>query len=67
MPGYGCARGDSFAVSRPVPDPATLQQQVRALEAERNERRATIERQFTSRQARIKLKKHYPVVKTEMN
>jgi len=40
----------------------TLEQRVSALEAERNARRATIEWQFTSPQARIKLKKLYPVL-----
>jgi len=49
-------------LSRPVPDTATLEQRVVALEAERNERRATIDWQFTNRQARVKLKKLYPVV-----
>lgn len=47
-------------LSRPVPDTATLQQRVQALEAERNENRATIDWQFTARQARIKLKRLYP-------
>jgi len=49
-------------LSRPVPDTATLEQRVRALEIERNSRRATIDWQFTNRQARVKLKKLYPVV-----
>jgi transposase len=40
---------------------------LRALEAERNERHATIEWQFTARQARVKLKRLYPVVRTELN
>jgi hypothetical protein len=44
-------------LSRPVGDMTTLEQRVSALEAERNARRATIEWQFTSPQARIKLKK----------
>jgi len=48
-------------LSRRVPDIQTLQQRVGALEAERNERRATIEWQFTNKQARVKLKKLYPV------
>jgi hypothetical protein len=48
-------------LSRPVPDMATLQQRVGALENERNERRATMEWQFTARQARVKLKKLYPI------
>jgi hypothetical protein len=46
---------------RPVPDTAALEQRVRALEAERNARHATIEWQFTARQARVKLKQLYPV------
>jgi hypothetical protein len=49
-------------LSRPVPDKATLQQRVQALEAERNTRHATIEWQFTPRDARFKLKRLYPVV-----
>jgi hypothetical protein len=49
-------------LSRPVGDMTTLEQRVSALEAERNARRATIEWQFTSPQARIKLKKLYPVL-----
>jgi hypothetical protein len=36
-------------LSRPVGDPATLEQRVRALEAERNERQATIDLRFTNR------------------
>ena len=49
-------------LSRPVPDTATLLQRVQAREAERNARHATIAWQFTARQARIKLKRLYPVV-----
>ncbi|HEX9057958.1 MAG TPA: IS630 family transposase [Ktedonobacterales bacterium] len=49
-------------LSRPVPDSATLQQRVKALEEERNAQRATIDWQFTNQQARIKLKKLYPVL-----
>jgi hypothetical protein len=51
-------------LSRPVPDMQSLQQRVGALEGERNARRATIDWQFTSRQARFKLKRLYPVVHT---
>jgi hypothetical protein len=51
-------------LSRPVSDTATLEPRVRALEAERNARRATIEWQLTNRQARVKLKRLYPVVNT---
>jgi hypothetical protein len=49
-------------LSRPVPDTQTLKQRVLALETERNEHQAIIEWQFTNRQARVKLKKLYPVV-----
>jgi hypothetical protein len=49
-------------LSRPVADTATLKGRVKALEDERNARRATIKWQFTNRQARVKLKKLYPVV-----
>ncbi len=49
-------------LSRPVSDTPTLEQRVRALEAERNGRRATIDWQFTNRQARVKLKSLYPVL-----
>jgi DDE superfamily endonuclease len=50
-------------LSRPVGDLATLERRVGALEQERNARRATIDWQFTPRQARVTLKKLYPVVK----
>lgn len=53
-------------LSRPVPDTATLEQRVRALEDERNARHATIDWQFTNKQARVKLKKLYPVVKNQL-
>lgn len=49
-------------LSRPVPDTATLERRVSALEDERNARRATIDWQFSNQQARVKLKKLYPVV-----
>jgi hypothetical protein len=45
----------------------TLQQRVLALEAERNERRATINWQFTSHQARVKLKRLYPAVQSHQD
>jgi hypothetical protein len=50
-------------LSRPVDDVATLERRVGALEEERNARGATIDWQFTTRQARVKLKKLYPVAK----
>lgn len=49
-------------LSRPVPESATLQQRVKALEDERNVEKATIDWQFTNKQARVKLKKLYPVL-----
>src|SRR5262249_42863500 len=47
-------------LSRPVPDTATLQRRVAALEDERNARKATIDWQVTNRHARVKLAKLYP-------
>jgi hypothetical protein len=52
-------------LSRPVGDLPTVEQRVTALEVERNARQATIDWQFSSRQARIKLKHVYPVVQTQ--
>jgi DDE superfamily endonuclease len=52
-------------LSRPVGDRASLTQRAQALETERNARHATIEWQFTTRQARSTLKKLYPVVITQ--
>jgi hypothetical protein len=52
-------------LSRPVGDLPSLEQRLRALEVERNAPRARIEWQFTSRQARIKLKRLYPVVRNQ--
>jgi hypothetical protein len=49
-------------LSRPAPDKETLEQRLRALEAERNVRQATIDWRFTARQARVKLKRLYPQV-----
>jgi hypothetical protein len=54
-------------LSRPVPDMATLEQRVRALENERNARHATIDWQFTNRQARVKLRRLYPVVQGHLD
>ncbi|HEV8193003.1 MAG TPA: IS630 family transposase [Ktedonobacterales bacterium] len=54
-------------LSRPVADKVTLQQRVLALEAERNERRATSNWQFTSHQARVKLKRLYPAVQSHQD
>lgn len=54
-------------LSRPVGDMETLERRVKTLEEERNARYATIEWQFTNRQARVKLKKLYPVVKARVD
>ena len=40
---------------------------MRALEDERNTRHATIDWQFTNRQARVKLKQLYPVVEAPLD
>jgi hypothetical protein len=50
-----------------VGDRATLEERVQALEAERNAQHVTIEWQFTARQARVKLKKLYPVATTHLD
>lgn len=50
----GCLR-------RRVPDEATLQERVQALEAERNTQHATIHWRFTSTEARTKLAHLYPI------
>ena len=49
-------------LSWPPQNTTTLQQRARALESERNARRATIEWQTTNRQARLNRKAHSPVV-----
>jgi hypothetical protein len=49
------------ALSRRLEDEAALRRQVLAVETERNEHRRGIAWQFTSRDARIKLEKLYPV------
>jgi hypothetical protein len=54
-------------LSRPVGDVETLERRVGALEEERNARGATIDWQFTPRQARVKIKKLYPVVKNRVD
>ncbi|HEV8191678.1 MAG TPA: IS630 family transposase [Ktedonobacterales bacterium] len=51
--------------SRPVGDTGALEQRVRALELERNARRATVDWQFTNKQARVKLKRLYPTVNAQ--
>lgn len=43
-----------------IPDEENLKREVKALEDERNEKQATVNWQFTSQDARIKLKRLYP-------
>lgn len=49
------------ALSRRLPDEAALRRQVLAVETERNHQRRGIAWQFTSREARVKLERLYPV------
>ena len=49
------------ALSRRLRDEAALRRQVSAVETERNQQRRGISWQFTSRDARIKLERLYPV------
>jgi hypothetical protein len=49
---------------RRIPDEATLKQEVAAYEHERNQARATINWQFTSQDARVKLQRLYPSIST---
>jgi transposase len=49
-------------LDRRIPDEATLQREVQAYEKRRNDARATIEWQFTSRDARMKLHHLYPSI-----
>jgi DDE superfamily endonuclease len=50
-------------LARPIPDPETLQRQALAWETKRNTAQATVSWHFTAADARIKLKRLYPVVK----
>jgi hypothetical protein len=47
-----------------IPDEATLKMQIAALQAERNAASATVNWRFTSPNARVKLKRLYPVTST---
>lgn len=49
-------------LDRRIPDVPTLQQEASAWEGERNSERAVINWQFTTKDARIKLKSLYPVI-----
>jgi hypothetical protein len=48
-------------LSRRLPDEAALRRQVSTVETERNQQRRSITWQFTSRDARVKLSRLYPV------
>jgi DDE superfamily endonuclease len=54
-------------LSRPVGDLLTLTRRVRALETERNRERRAISWQFTTTDARKKLNRLYPPLKTELD
>ena len=47
-------------LDRRIPDEEPLKREVKAYEARRNEARATIDWQFTTRDARVKLHRLYP-------
>ena len=49
-------------LERRIPDKATLQQEVAAWESQRNVRSCTVDWQFTTADARIKLKRLYPSI-----
>lgn len=51
-------------LDRPIPDEETLKRELKAYEDKRNQARATIDWQFTSRDARIKLHRLYPSIST---
>jgi hypothetical protein len=53
------------ALSRRLPDEAALRREVSAVETERNAQRRGIRWQFTSRDARRKLERLYPVKEDE--
>jgi len=50
-----------------IPDMVTLENETSAWENERNTQEATVEWRFTTDDARIKLKKLYPVIRLEEN
>ena len=47
-------------LSRRIPDQQTLKREVQAWQNRRNEQRVTVKWQFTTEDARIKLKRLYP-------
>lgn len=60
MPEVEIAVLSSQCLDRRIPDLETLTIEVAAWEEERNRAATTIDRRFTSEDARIRLKRHYP-------
>lgn len=52
-------------LDRRIPDKAALEEEAAAWETERNARRVTVDWQFTTADARIKLKRLYPALKVQ--
>jgi hypothetical protein len=52
-------------LSRRLPDTATLQREVTAWEQRRNQTHITIDWRFTTADARIRLKRLYPILKEQ--
>ena len=53
---------DQQCLDRRIPDDKMLKSEIAAWEAERNERKATVDWQFTTTDARVKLERLYPVI-----
>lgn len=51
-----------MCLNRRIPDKAALTREVAAWESERNVKSVTVEWRFTTDDARIKLKKLYPII-----
>jgi hypothetical protein len=54
-------------LSRRIPDQLTLEREVAAWQKTRDDARASIDWQFTTADARIKLKRLYPVIQCQLN
>jgi hypothetical protein len=53
---------DQQCLDRRIPDDKMLKSEIAAWEADRNERKATVDWQFTTTDARVKLERLYPVI-----
>jgi hypothetical protein len=53
---------DQQCLDRRIPDAKMLESEIAAWEAARNERKATVDWQFTTTDARVKLERLYPVI-----